>query len=94
MCVANKSHDTIKFRVTFKAAEGSNNNINLPHSFLTDTLYQSEFKYVGYFQKIDPTLPWPEINVEVQAIRKTYGQNSGFSRVGTAGDSVKINVYD
>lgn len=75
VCVANKSTDTIKFRVTLTIAEGSNNNIILPHAFLTDTLYQSELKYVGYFQKIDPTQPWPEIKVEIQAIRKTYGQN-------------------
>ena len=52
----------------------ANNNIILPESFLTDTLYPNEYKCVGYFQKIDPTRPWTEMKVEIEAVKKTYGQ--------------------
>lgn len=89
--VSNKSQETIKFRVTLRPLE-TPCNVILPESFMTDTLYQNEYKCIGNFQKIDPSKPWTQVKVELEAVKKTYGQASGFSN-GSAASGTDGKIF-
>lgn len=85
--VANKTRETVKYKLSFKSKDPQNNNVMLPASQLSETLYQSEVKCVGYFQRINPVEPWTEIDVQISSVMKTFGNsmNMGAAAVGSAG---------
>ena len=85
--VKNKSTDTIKVKVTLKQDESDQNQLNLyiPVSFISESLYQSETKCIGHFIKIDSTLPFTQLKIEIEATKK---QNGAAAPVGYSGSSI------
>ncbi len=86
--VTNRDKRKVSVKVSFYTDDGEESNAYLPKSYFKERFYDSDTKYICHLMKIDPTKPWGNIKVKVEAVEKSSVPGAPIIRIGAINTSV------